>query len=77
MAGTKKGGIKAADTNKKRYGHEFYVNIGRKGGQISRGGGFASNPELAREAGIKGGRASRRTKNISDDLSKLSVQEEV
>lgn len=63
MAGTKQGGLKAAATNKQRYGTSFYENIGRKGGTISRGGGFAQNPELARVAGARGGRASRRTKS--------------
>ena len=32
MAGTKTGGAKARDTNLKRYGKSFYINIGRKGG---------------------------------------------
>jgi general stress protein YciG len=61
MAGTKMGGQKAAATNKQRYGLGFYESIGRKGGHISRGGGFAMNRELAVEAGRRGGRA-RRTK---------------
>ncbi len=63
MAGTQKGGRKAAATNKQRYGMNFYEQIGRRGGQVSRGGGFAKDPELARVAGAKGGRASRRTKS--------------
>ncbi len=62
MPGTTKGGRKAAATNKKRYGKEFYIRIGAMGGKISRGGGFAANPELAREAGRKGGLKSRKTK---------------
>jgi general stress protein YciG len=66
MAGTKTGGIKAAATNKQRYGMNFYETIGRRGGQISRGGGFAKDTELARIAGAKGGRASRRTKSQSE-----------
>jgi general stress protein YciG len=41
----------------------FYESIGRLGGRKSRGGGFAKNPELARQAGARGGRASRRTKS--------------
>lgn len=61
MAGTIRGGQKAAATNKQRYGHTFYQQIGRKGGKMSRGGGFALNHELAVEAGRKGGAASRRT----------------
>ncbi len=33
--------------------------VSRRGGQVSRGGGFAANPALAREAGRKGGLAAR------------------
>ena len=62
MPGTTTGGAKAAKTNKKRYGKNFYERIGAMGGKISRGGGFAANPELARIAGRKGGKASRKTK---------------
>lgn len=60
MAGTKEGGRKAAITNKQRYGEGFYVGIGAAGGRKSTGGAFAKNRELAREAGRKGGMASRR-----------------
>jgi general stress protein YciG len=62
MGGTVSGGKKAAETNKKRHGEDFYKKIGRRGGQESQGGGFAKNPELARIAGAKGGKVSRRTK---------------
>jgi general stress protein YciG len=55
MAGTIVGGKQAAETNKERYGADFYKGIGRLGGLKSTGGGFAKNPELAREAGRKGG----------------------
>ena len=60
MAGTKAGGMKAAATNKAKYGKEFYARIGKKGGQNGHTGGFAANPALARVAGAKGGRISRR-----------------
>lgn len=60
MAGTKAGGKKAAQTNMEKYGADFYSRLGRKGGRNGHTGGFASNPELAREAGRKGGRISRR-----------------
>lgn len=61
MSGTKAGGKKAAKTNKERHGDNFYRMIGSKGGQNGHTGGFAANPELARKAGAKGGRVSRRT----------------
>lgn len=62
MAGTKAGGTKAAATNKARHGSDFYAKIGAKGGKLGRTGGFAANRELARIAGAKGGRISRRRK---------------
>lgn len=62
MAGTKAGGQKAAATNRKKYGRDFYAEIGRKGGRNGHMGGFAANPELAREAGRKGGLISKRGK---------------
>ena len=62
MAGTKEGGKKAAATNKSRHGKDFYAQIGAKGGKLGRTGGFAANRELARIAGAKGGRISRRRK---------------
>ena len=60
MSGTLAGGIKAAETNKKRHGEDFYKKIGAKGGHNGHTGGFAANHELARIAGAKGGRISRR-----------------
>lgn len=66
MAGTKSGGHKAAETNRKKYGPEFYRNIGRKGGKNGHTGGFAANPELAKIAGAKGGRVSKRGKAKKD-----------
>lgn len=66
MAGTKAGGVKAAETNRKKYGAEFYRNIGRMGGKNGHTGGFAANPELAKIAGAKGGRVSKRGKANKD-----------
>lgn len=62
MAGTKTGGQKAANTNRTRYGRDFYAKIGAKGGKNGTTGGFYANRELARKAGAKGGRISRRRK---------------
>jgi len=62
MAGTKAGGKIAAETNKRKYGKDFYAKIGAKGGKLGRTGGFYADRELARIAGAKGGRISRRSK---------------
>lgn len=61
MPGTKAGGLKARQTNFKKYGKDFYKIIGSKGGRNGHTGGFATNPALASIAGAKGGRVSRRT----------------
>lgn len=66
MAGTKEGGKKAALTNKLRHGDSFYANIGAKGGKACVRKGFGSNLELAKTAGAKGGRNSRRGKANKD-----------
>lgn len=80
MAGTKAGGIKAAATNKEKYGSEFYANIGRKGGQNGHTGGFAANPQLASIAGSIGGKISKRgkakgNKSAEEKLSKAARRE--
>lgn len=69
MAGTKAGGQKAAAANKAKYGPDFYAKIGAAGGKNGRTGGFAANPELARIAGAKGGRISRRKKVVAQDAA--------
>ena len=60
MAGTRMGGLKAAKTNMEKYGKDFYREIGAKGGRSGHTGGFAANPALARIAGARGGKISRR-----------------
>ena len=64
MEGTKEGGKKAAAKNVQR-DPDFYAKIGRKGGKNGHTGGFAANPALARIAGAKGGRISRRRKVVA------------
>ena len=71
MAGTRAGGLRASQTNKAKYGEDFYANIGREGGKNGTSGGFASDvigkdgltgKQRARVVGEKGGKKSRRTK---------------
>lgn len=75
MPGTVKGGKQAADTNKKKYGKDFYARIGAMGGKKGTTGGFAANRELARIAGAKGGRISRRRK--AAEVTEVAQQPEV
>ena len=63
MAGTIAGGRKAAQTNKIRYGESFYSRIGWCGGKNGKTGGFYADRNLARIAGEKGGKMSRRKPN--------------
>lgn len=60
MPGTKAGGLRAAATNRKLHGDDFYAVIGAKGGRSGHTGGFAANRALARIAGRKGGLKSKR-----------------
>lgn len=69
MAGTKEGGKKTAETNKRVYGADFYAKIGAEGGKNGTTGGFGSNKvgidgltgkERAKIAGQKGGYIGKR-----------------
>lgn len=69
MSGNRIGGKKAANTNKERYGQDFYKVQGAKGGSKSSDGGFGSSlvdangltgKERASIYGARGGRKSRR-----------------
>lgn len=62
MPGTVIGGKKAVVTIKNKYGKDFYKKLGAMGGKKGHTGGFFANRELARIAGAKGGRISRRGK---------------
>jgi len=62
VSGTKQGGKLAAERNKEKYGQDFYAKIGAMGGRNGNTGGFYANRELAREAGRKGGKISKRNR---------------
>lgn len=47
---------------------------GRKGGRMSSGGGFASNPALAKTAGAKGGRLSKRGPSLAKLFKEKDAQ---
>lgn len=59
MAGTKAGGLKAAQTNKAKHGEHFYALIGSIGGKKTGMKGFALDTERARNAGSKAGKISK------------------
>ena len=73
MSGSVEGGLKAAKTNKEKYGSDFYAKIGAKGGKLGKTGGFFADKELARRAGAKGGKVSKRgkTKNLTNVTHKV------
>lgn len=86
MAGTRDGGRKAAETNRAKYGPNFYSNIGRKGGVRGHDGGFASKgigkdgltgPERAKIYGSVGGKVSKRGRArvelTEEDREKIAV----
>lgn len=63
MAGTKLGGAKASETNKRLYGADFYQRIGQEGGVKRVPKGFAlMDRAKVQEAGRKGGTRSKRNK---------------
>lgn len=80
MSGNIEGGRKAAATNKKKYGKDFYAKIGARGGANGHTGGFADGEagrERARVYGAVGGRKSKRTKTpkvASTDFSPTPAQ---
>lgn len=84
MSGTREGGLKAAEINKKKHGADFYARIGAIGGRNSITGGFASDavgkdgltgPERAKIAGAKGGKISRRGKSKQPHLKEEDIEQ--
>jgi general stress protein YciG len=69
VSGTKVGGSKARETNRAKYGSDYYAQIGRIGGHNGHTGGFAANTELAKEAGRLGGLKSKRPKGIKRNIA--------
>jgi general stress protein YciG len=53
---------------KNKFGSDYYVKMGQKGGVNGHTGGFYADRELARAAGAKGGRISRRRKQDGDTV---------
>ena len=84
MPGTREGAAKAALTNKKKHGEDFYKRIGSKGGRNGTTGGFASDKvgedgltgrQRASIAGAIGGFKSRRgpaKKDLEEEIRKVS-----
>lgn len=68
---TLEGAKKAKDTNKRKYGEDYYAKIGSMGGKKKNPNkGFGSKtPEERRAAGAKGGAISKRGKSIEYDMA--------
>lgn len=79
MPGSRAGGKAAAQTNKLRYGEDYYKKIGSKGGAAPTWSpkGFAANRDLASKAGRKGGLVSKRgpsKKTVDSQIDKKWYQ---
>lgn len=72
MSGNKLGGLKAAQSNKTKFGKDFYKRIGKIGGAKGHTGGFYGDYERARIAGTRGGRTS----SYAKDKAPLAVRRE-
>jgi hypothetical protein len=75
MAGTREGGLKASQTNKQKYGENFYKNIGQTGGIKSRGGGFAYNDSGSIAGQIGGMKSAYKRYGTPIDEAKLKQLE--
>ena len=64
MSGTLAGGKKTAQTNKEKYGENYYKELGRKGGSVHHPETrwFNNHRDLAQKWGKKGGKISKRGK---------------
>jgi general stress protein YciG len=71
IGGTVVGGFKTAETNKRKYGSDYYQRIGSYGGQSGKADGTIKGFALmdkakVSEAGRKGGTISRRGPKLPD-----------
>ena len=78
MGGTREGGLKAAETLRKRKGDDFYKVIGTLGGRKSTGCGFAdkkvgadglTGAERAKIAGARGGAGGKGRRKAKKEMS--------
>lgn len=68
MSGSIVGGKRAAETNKRIHGSDFYQRIGAIGGKNGTTGGFYQDKVKAKKAGSLGGQKSKRGhKLLSED----------
>lgn len=64
MAGTVKGGKKAAETNRLKFGADFYSRLGKLGGKSKNPKkGFGTHRDMAPIMGKRGGHISKRRKH--------------
>lgn len=69
MAGSKKGGAKASQIMKEKYGEDYYRELGRRGGKNTGAlKGFSAYPDKAKEYGKTAGKKSKRGYKWLEDL---------
>lgn len=71
MAGTVEGGFRTRDTNRAKYGKDYYANIGYLGGIVSHPETrpFTVDRQLAKRAGRNGGLKSKRGPAKAEKIS--------
>ena len=75
MSGNRAGGLKAAKTNKERYGKDFYKIQGAKGGKVSCEKGFAVMDSVEKVAS-KAGSISKRVFKFIREVGGLRIYAE-
>lgn len=67
MSGTTEGGRKSAARAKTKYGSDIHAKWAKQADHTQNGKRFQKDSEAARQAGLKGGAASRRSRSIKPD----------
>lgn len=60
MSQTKEGAKRAVETMRKKYGEDYFKNLGKAGGKMTRGYQFAHGKITPSEAGKQGGRGNKK-----------------
>ncbi len=74
MSGTRTGGVKSAETIKKLYGNNYYINLGKLGGKAQVAKGYAT--EKVDKNGLTGPQRAKVYGSIAGQLSHRKPRKE-